>query len=127
MTLDGPVGSVNLRTLPRPIQKDLPIWITAAGNPDTFRLAGSSGANVLTHLLGQSIEELAGKIHAYRNARHAAGHGGPGHVTLMLHTFVSNDQESVREHVAEPLTHYLRKRDQSGQKAGIELSSVSQH
>jgi hypothetical protein len=36
-----------------------------AGNPDTWREAGEIGANVLTHLLGQSIEEVEGKIAIY--------------------------------------------------------------
>jgi natural product biosynthesis luciferase-like monooxygenase protein len=29
-----------VRILPRPVQAELPIWITASGNPETFRLAG---------------------------------------------------------------------------------------
>ena len=53
---------VEVRIQPRPIQPELPVWITAAGAPDTFRLAGALGANVLTHLLGQSIDDLAEKI-----------------------------------------------------------------
>jgi natural product biosynthesis luciferase-like monooxygenase protein len=66
--LPGPKGMVPVRTLPRPIQKELPIWVTAAGNIDTFTQAGSAGANLLTHLLGQTIEETAVKIAAYRRA-----------------------------------------------------------
>ena len=31
-------------TLPRPVQTDLPVWITAAGNPETFQQAGELGA-----------------------------------------------------------------------------------
>jgi hypothetical protein len=38
----------------------------AAGNLETFVAAGSMGANLLTHLLGQSVEQLAPKIRAYR-------------------------------------------------------------
>ena len=33
----NPLGdTVALQTMPRPIQPELPIWITAAGNPATF-------------------------------------------------------------------------------------------
>ena len=28
---------VEVRTLPRPVQPELPVWVTAAGNPETFR------------------------------------------------------------------------------------------
>ncbi len=105
----GPDGSSIARvTLPRPVQKELPVWITSAGNPETYRLAGEAGANVLTHLLGQSVEEVAEKIRIYRQARAAAGFdASTGIVTLMLHTFIGDDIEKIRETVREPMKRYL--------------------
>ncbi|HWW02753.1 MAG TPA: MupA/Atu3671 family FMN-dependent luciferase-like monooxygenase [Candidatus Acidoferrum sp.] len=99
---------VPVRLSPRPIQAELPLWLTASGNPDTFVLAGEMGCNVLTHLLGQSTAELAKKIEAYRAAWHQHGHAGEGQVTLMLHTFVGDDLQTVREKVRSPFTAYLR-------------------
>ena len=99
---------VPVHTLPRPVQPELPTWITIAGNPETFQMAGAGGYHILTHLLGQSVEELAGKIAAYRQAWHDAGHPGEGHITLMLHTFVGKDNDEVREIVREPMKAYLR-------------------
>ncbi|MFH8368350.1 MupA/Atu3671 family FMN-dependent luciferase-like monooxygenase [Streptomyces sp. NPDC018031] len=96
-----------VRALPRPVQAELPLWVTAAGSPDTFRAAGASGTNVLTHLLGQDLPDLARKIEVYRAARAEAGHAGPGRVTLMVHTFVGPDPEVVRERVREPFRDYL--------------------
>jgi natural product biosynthesis luciferase-like monooxygenase protein len=105
----GPMGAeVEIATYPRPVQPELPVWITSAGNIETFANAGRLGANILTHLLGQDIEELARKLDAYREARRAAGHEGPGHVTLMLHSFVGDDRDAVREIVRRPLIDYLR-------------------
>lgn len=97
-----------IRTLPRPVQKKLPTWVTVAGNPETFRIAGESGSYVLTHLLGQSVPELEQKLEVYRQAWRAAGHEGEGQVTLMLHTFVSDSDDKVREVVREPMKEYLR-------------------
>jgi natural product biosynthesis luciferase-like monooxygenase protein len=99
---------VPIRTLPRPVQKTLPTWVTIAGNPETYRQAGESGSYVLTHLLGQSVEELSHKLAVYRQAWRAAGHPGEGRVTLMLHTFVGDDEARVREIVKEPMKGYLR-------------------
>lgn len=99
---------VEIRTLPRPVQKELPLWITVAGNPDTFRAAGTMGANVLTHLLGQTIDGMAEKIAAYRDAWRAAGHPGRGVVTLMLHTFVGEDDDEVHDLVKGPMKRYLQ-------------------
>ena len=104
----GPNDSQHpVRTLPRPIQDKLPMWLTAAGSPDTFRSAGTLGAGVLTHLLGQSMDELAEKLDIYRSAWREAGHEGNGHVTLMLHTFIGEDTDSVRETVRRPMMSYL--------------------
>ncbi len=109
VAFDGPLGKpVELRTLPRPVQKELPYWVTSAGNPQTFIDAGRLGARVLTHLLGQSVEELADKIAAYRKAYKEAGHAGEGFVSLMLHTFVGPDMDAVRATVKRPLIEYLK-------------------
>jgi natural product biosynthesis luciferase-like monooxygenase protein/FkbM family methyltransferase len=103
----GGAGETEVRILPRPLQPELPFWLTAAGSPETFRLAGEMGANLLTHLLGQGIRELAEKIAVYRQAWQAAGHPGEGYVTLMLHTFVGADAAAVKETVRQPFTDYL--------------------
>jgi alkanesulfonate monooxygenase SsuD/methylene tetrahydromethanopterin reductase-like flavin-dependent oxidoreductase (luciferase family) len=65
------------------------------------------GANVLTHLLGQTVEDLAQKIVAYREARAAAGHPGRGTVTLMLHTLVGDDDDEVHDLARQPMMTYL--------------------
>ncbi|MBL8859733.1 MAG: LLM class flavin-dependent oxidoreductase [Planctomycetes bacterium] len=105
----GPKGDpIAVQTLPRPVQAELPTWITTAGNPETYAQAGRAGANLLTHLLGQSIEELAPKIALYKKARGEAGHDPEtGVVTLMLHTFIGENGVDVRGIVREPLRNYL--------------------
>ncbi|MBV9050127.1 MAG: LLM class flavin-dependent oxidoreductase, partial [Solirubrobacterales bacterium] len=110
IAVPGPLDKdVEIQILPRPIQPELPIWITAAGSPDTFRMAGEQGFGVLTHLLGQSVAELGDKIAIYRQAVESRHQGKwPGHVVLMLHTFVGADNDHVRELVREPMKAYLR-------------------
>lgn len=96
-------------TQPRPVSKDLPIWVTTAGNPATWREAGEIGAHVLTHLLGQSVDEVADKIGIYHAALRKAGHDPADFtVTLMLHTFVARDRETARRIAREPMKDYLR-------------------
>jgi hypothetical protein len=104
----GNGNDITVKILPRPIQKEPPLWVTAAGSPDTFRMAGESGANVLTNMLGQSVEDLQNKLALYRKARKDAGHAGEGHVTLMLHTFVGADVDEVKELVRRPFVDYLK-------------------
>jgi natural product biosynthesis luciferase-like monooxygenase protein len=105
----GGVGAeVDVGIRPRPVQPELPVWLTSAKHPDTFRMAGQLGAGVLTHLLGHDIEQLGQKIALYRESWRTAGHAGEGHVAVMLHTFVGADRDAVRRAVADPLREYLR-------------------
>jgi len=100
---------VLLGTYPRPVQAELPVWVTAAGSPDTFRQAGAIGANILTHMLGQSLGDLDANIRVYREARAGAGlDPATGRVTVMVHTFIGEDTDVVREQVREPMQRYLR-------------------
>ncbi|MBO9451653.1 LLM class flavin-dependent oxidoreductase [Tropicibacter sp. R16_0] len=96
-------------TQPRPVSDELPVWVTTAGNPETWIEAGRIGANVLTHLLGQSIDEVAEKIHLYRGALREAGHDPDAHrVTLMLHSYLADTREEAARIAREPMKDYLR-------------------
>jgi natural product biosynthesis luciferase-like monooxygenase protein len=97
-----------VQSLPRPVSKELPLWLTIAGNPDTWREAGEIGANVLTHLLGQSIEEVGQKIAIYHEALRKSGRDPRDHtITLMLHTFIARDREVARQVARGPMKSYL--------------------
>ena len=100
--------TISVSVLPRPIQEQPPIWIASAGNVETFRAAGRLGANVLTNMLGQDIEDLRDKLAAYREARRESGFDGEGNVSVMLHTYVCEDTEKARELAREPFCNYLK-------------------
>ncbi|MBV9924427.1 MAG: LLM class flavin-dependent oxidoreductase [Acidobacteria bacterium] len=100
---------VEVRMLPRPVQQHLPIWLTSAGSPETWRRAGELGANVLAAYVSYSPDELARRVALYREARARHGHDPrTGVVTMMLHTFVGPDDAAVKSMVRRPLTNYLR-------------------
>ncbi|MFG1610419.1 MupA/Atu3671 family FMN-dependent luciferase-like monooxygenase [Actinoplanes sp. NPDC049265] len=103
---DGAGVQRPVRIHPAPVRPELPVWITSAGSLETFRAAGRARAGVLTHLLGQDLDDLAVKIAAYREESAANGTGG--HVVLMLHTLIGADRDQVRELVREPMYAYLR-------------------
>jgi natural product biosynthesis luciferase-like monooxygenase protein len=103
-----------IRIRPRPVQPELPFWLTAAGSPRTFELAGQLGAGVLTNLLTQSLDDIVEKIQIYRRAWREAGHdragwaGPDGHVTLMLHAFLADDPDTAYATARGPLLRYFR-------------------
>jgi natural product biosynthesis luciferase-like monooxygenase protein len=108
ITTDGAGNKVSIRIYPTPIQKELPFWVTAANSPRTFQEAGAIGANLLTHMMDSSIEQLAERIALYREARAQHGHDPQaGEVSLMLHTFVGPDLEDVHSKAREPYCQYL--------------------
>jgi natural product biosynthesis luciferase-like monooxygenase protein len=100
---------VDVQSFPRPFRVDVPIWITSSGSAETWQHAGEIGANVLTALLQQSIEDIAEKVALYRAARARHGHDPEsGIVSLMLHTFVWDDPELVYQKVHDPLLAYMK-------------------
>jgi natural product biosynthesis luciferase-like monooxygenase protein len=126
---NGSGQNVSVSIFPRPVQPELPVWVTSGGDPQTFQLAGETGSNLLTHLLGQTFEDLTAKIEIYRGAYRQSGNTGAGHVTLMLHTFVGTSQEQVEELVRPPFCNYLKSSvdlmKQVVKGMGAELSGAS--
>jgi natural product biosynthesis luciferase-like monooxygenase protein len=93
--------------LPRPTGSDIPLWLTTAGDPGTFRAAGAAGTGVLTHLMRQSLPQLSEKVTLYREQLAASGSAWGGHVTLMVHAYVDETEELATSRARLPLTRYL--------------------
>lgn len=108
ITLPNGAGApIEVSVLPRPIRERPPLWVASAGNVDTFKLAGAMGFNVLTNMLGQDLKDLEGKFAAYREARREHGYPNDGVISVMLHTFVCDDDERARELARDPFCNYL--------------------
>jgi natural product biosynthesis luciferase-like monooxygenase protein len=127
---NGVGKDTEIKIYPLPMQQELKVWITCSGGQERFMEAGACGANILTALLFQSIEELAEKIAIYRESRAKHGHDpNRGQVTLMLHTFVGEDMEVVRNKVREPFIEYLKSSVdlwRHGSKSLDELTEIEQ-
>ncbi|MDR7123077.1 non-ribosomal peptide synthetase [Rheinheimera soli] len=107
--IDGNQQPIDIEIFPKPVQQQLPIWVTAAGNPDTFIEAGRLGANLLTHLLGQAIEEVEANVNLYRASLAKHGHEpAKGRVTLMVHTYLAEDLQDALEKARKPFINYMR-------------------
>ncbi|MGW7256366.1 MupA/Atu3671 family FMN-dependent luciferase-like monooxygenase [Streptomyces sp. NPDC054834] len=111
-TVELPNGAqrpTTVRLHPVPVQRELPVWLTSSGNLQTFRDAGALGVNVLTHLIGQDLDQLREKIDVYRKARAEHGHRAEdGIVSLMLHTHLDADAETAIARSRTPFREYLR-------------------
>lgn len=105
----GGVGNcVKVNTFPRPLQPELPIWVTCKAD-NTFFGAGKIGANVLTSLLYETTDDLAEKITLYRESLVKHGYDPTTKkVALMLHTFIAENNQIVKEKVRKPFLNYLK-------------------
>ncbi len=104
---NGLGSDTHVKVLPRPIQEELPVWLTTSSQKG-FEFAGSLGVNVLTALLTQSTEDLTDNIARYRASLTRHGHDpSQFNVTLMLHTFVAESEDAALSFASEPLRRYL--------------------
>jgi natural product biosynthesis luciferase-like monooxygenase protein len=101
-------NEVSISVLPKPIQRELPVFLTSSGNPETWKKAGELGINVLCSLSNHTIEDLNVNIAAYREERRKHGFDPhAGIVSTMVHTYVGVDNDSVKKKVKEPLRDFL--------------------
>jgi iturin family lipopeptide synthetase A len=104
----GTGTSFGARIYPMPCQAELPIWITVVKNPETYAEAGRRGYGVLTNMMGQSLEELRTNIAVYRAAREEAGlDPAGGRVAVLVHAYVTDDEEAAQRTAAKPFRDYL--------------------
>ncbi|WP_333737125.1 MupA/Atu3671 family FMN-dependent luciferase-like monooxygenase [Streptomyces sp. IBSBF 2806] len=100
-------GTAAVRTGPAPVRRDMPVWLTSAGNSATFASAARAGLGVMTALLGQTMPQLRENIAHYREEWRRAGHPGDGDVVVMVHAYVS--ERADLEDFLRPAMHgYLR-------------------
>ena len=94
-------------SLPRPTQRPRPpFWVAATSTEQSFVYTGHQGHSIMAiPLLGTKMRPL---LDAYRNARRAAGHPGPGRVMLAFHMLCHEDGETARGLARDPINHYLR-------------------
>lgn len=130
--LNGVGQEAELNIFPMPMQAELPIWLTIVHNPEMYIKAGEMGAGILTNLMGQSVENLRKNIALYRESLAKNGFDpATGHVTVLLHTFITEDAAQAREIAREPFCNYLRsslglfKGMLKAQKNDVDLDRVS--
>jgi natural product biosynthesis luciferase-like monooxygenase protein len=106
---DGSGHEITLRTYPRPVQAQIPMWITSTSSVQTWQTGAEHGLNVLTGLVDQSLEDLQQNAAVYRDCLREVGRDpGSYSITAMVHTFIGKPGDDVREIVREPMTDYLR-------------------
>jgi alkanesulfonate monooxygenase SsuD/methylene tetrahydromethanopterin reductase-like flavin-dependent oxidoreductase (luciferase family) len=96
----------NVTSLPRPTQTPRPpFYVAALGTRESFERAGTNGYGIMAiPMAGGAMKDL---IDAYRDARAAAGHEGPGVVMLAFHMLCHENQQEAEQLARGPLNRYL--------------------
>ena len=97
----------NVTSLPRPTQQPRPpFYVAALGTRESFERAGANGHGLMAiPMAGGAMRDL---LDAYREARAAAGHEGPGSVMLAFHMLCHEDQREAERLARGPIERYLR-------------------
>jgi len=126
----GPNGlgeTTSVQVHPLPMQEELNVWSTCSGRAERFIRSGKAGYNVLTALVLQPLDRLARRIKEYREARKNQGHDAQsGKVTLMLHSFLGDSTDQVRNLVREPMMKYLQSSVNLRKQSGENLEKLEQ-
>ncbi|WP_075264469.1 MupA/Atu3671 family FMN-dependent luciferase-like monooxygenase [Streptomyces sp. Tue 6075] len=105
----GEGAEAEIRVRPRPVQEEPPFFLATSGQRASYEEAARRGLGVVTHLMSQTVEELAANIALYRRTRAACGLApDAGRVTVLVHTYLGDDHATARADALEPMVRYLR-------------------
>ncbi|GAA0879464.1 LLM class flavin-dependent oxidoreductase [Algoriphagus jejuensis] len=76
----------NQQIFPRPVQKQLPIWLGVGGTPGSFARAGSLGLPLMVAVIGGETHRFRPLVDLYREAGAKAGFS-PDQLKVGLHSF----------------------------------------
>ena len=83
---------------PRPLQKELPIWLGVGGNPESALRAGRLGLPLALANISQKPEKFAGQITDYKRVGGEAGFGPERlQVAIATHCHVGKDSQTARD------------------------------
>jgi len=107
---------------PRPIQKELPIWIGVGGTPQSAVRAGHLGLPMALAVLGGPITAIKSIVDLYREAGQRAGHSFSNlKVSINSHAYIGEDARQARDFHRAFYQQYLTEAMPRG-KRPLELS-----
>ena len=97
----------DVTVVPKPYQEPYPPTRIAAASEDTFPIVGAMGHPIFISA-STPIPQLQERLRLYRQARHDAGHDGPGEVSLRVPVYVSEDPKKAEFEPEASTMHAIR-------------------
>lgn len=115
---------------PRPVQKELPVWIGVGGTPESAVNAGRLGLGMNLALLGGTPERAKPLVDLYRQAGREAGHD-PARIRVAVssHGYVANTTQEAMDgfypYYSNYMYQFLSKRAGSGRLSRTDFKSLA--
>ncbi|TCI85717.1 LLM class flavin-dependent oxidoreductase [Tenacibaculum sp. M341] len=104
---NGAGKEVSLKTFPKPIKKELPLWISIKdNNPNMYIMPGTVGANILIYYSGETIEELEENIKIYKRA-YKNENIAEGTISLVVPAYILSKEEELKANNNKELNQYM--------------------
>ncbi|TDD20286.1 non-ribosomal peptide synthetase/type I polyketide synthase [Nonomuraea diastatica] len=105
----GTGEAIEITLFPRPVQPRPPLFAAVVGNPASYRRAAENDLGIVTNLMAQSVGQLAANVALYRRTRRERGlDPDAGRVVVLMHTYLGDELDRVRDEAAGPFKAYLR-------------------
>lgn len=87
----------NRGVYPRPLQKELPIWVAIGGTPESVIRAASKGLPMALAIIGGMPERFVPFTNLYRETWSNAGHTGDVQLAINSHGFIGDDSQKAAD------------------------------
>ncbi|GHI01622.1 LLM class flavin-dependent oxidoreductase [Neobacillus kokaensis] len=88
----------NADIAPRPVQKNIPLWVGVGGTPESAARAGRLGTGLALALLGGDPNRIKPLVDMYRQAATQAGHAPEDlKVSVTGHAFISETTQEAKD------------------------------
>lgn len=98
----------NRGVYPRPVQKELPIWIAVGGTPESVVRAATKGLPMALAIIGGMPERFVPFVDLYRETWSNAGHD-PNKIELAVHShgYIADDSQKAADEFWGPYAHVM--------------------
>lgn len=98
----------NRGVYPRPVQKELPIWIAVGGTPESVVRAATKGLPMALAIIGGMPERFVPFVDLYRESWSTAGHD-PNKIELAVHShgYIADDSQKAADEFWGPYAHVM--------------------
>lgn len=99
----------NRGVYPRPLQKELPIWVAIGGTPESVIRAANKGLPMALAIIGGEPARFVAFTNAYKEIWNTAGHKGKFQLAINSHGFIGEDSQKAADDFYGPYAFVMSK------------------